>query len=128
MMSRRLKRLSAGAALGCAAWVLAGCANMTWDQKLEALRAAADRGADAHYVLLTKEQKPTKDTCSQNYEVFMGSGNTPPDEFGHGASSQEWRDLHLSYFVDSCVTGKPRQPHTRPPDKPTPTTNTSNLG
>lgn len=107
--------------LGCAALMLAGCGEgMTWKDKLEALRTTAERGADTHYVLLTKNKKPTKERCNENYEVAMGS-DTPPGEYWGGGSSPEWRELHLEYFVDSCVAGEPRQPKTRPKSTP-PTT------
>lgn len=96
-----------------AALTLAGCSSMTWEQKVEALKHAGERGADAHYVLITKEQEPNKATCTENYTVFMDSGEAPPTE-NISSSSAEWRDLHLSYFVDSCISGEPRQPATRP--------------
>lgn len=117
MIRRRCPAVVAAAA---AVLTLSGCGpNLTWEQKLEALRHAADRGADAHYVLITKNQKPNKDTCTENYTVFMGTSDDPPNEYSGGSSSQEWRELHLSYFVDSCISGTPRQPATRPK---TPTT------
>lgn len=93
--------------------ILSGCSQMTWDEKLEALRIAGERGADTHYVLLTENKEPTRDNCAKNYSLAMGAGENPPAETDSG-SSDEWRKLHLDYFIDSCVSGKPRKPRTRP--------------
>ncbi len=91
--------------------VLAGCGGLDWDQKLSELRSTAERGADAHYVLKTELKTPDQDTCTKNYVEFAGYG---PSEYSGGGSSQEWSDLRQTYFVDSCVSGTPRQVQTRP--------------
>ncbi|WP_133116504.1 hypothetical protein [Amycolatopsis antarctica] len=98
------------AAVGVIA-VIGGCSPMSWDQKLDALRDAGERGADAHYVLKTQNKPTTKDECNANYQNL---GDGTPGEYGGSGSSEEWRNLHTSYFVDSCVSGAPRVPETRP--------------
>lgn len=105
----------AAAAAGAALLLISACSSLTWDQKVEELRKIGERGADAHYILLTQNKQPTNDECTANYRL-LGDG-TPADSTGH--VTNEWRDLHQSYFVDSCVSGKPRVPNTRPSDTPT---------
>ncbi|MBE1580446.1 hypothetical protein ACFORH_43220 [Amycolatopsis roodepoortensis] len=113
-MTSRWGRTMVATAAGAAVLLVSGCSSMTWDQKVEELRKIGERGADAHYILLTQNKQPTNDECTANYQL-LGDG-TPSDE-GAG-STPEWRDLHQSYFVDSCVSGKPRVPNTRPADTP----------
>jgi hypothetical protein len=105
----------AATAAGAAVLLVSGCSSLTWDQKVEELRKIGERGADAHYILLTQNKQPTNDECTTNYRL-LGDG-TPVDS--NGSVTQEWRALHQSYFVDSCVSGKPRIPNTRPSDTPT---------
>lgn len=107
------------AALGATAAVLTGCAagpSMTWEKQLDALRMAGERGADAHYVLLTKSEPTNQQVCSNNYDLFLDL----PAEYSSGSSSVAWQRLHRQYFVDSCTSGQPRQPHTRPTNPPAP--------
>lgn len=121
VMGTTLRGVLATSLTTAAVLALTACGpDMSWEQKLDALRAAGERGADAHYVLLTQNQQPTKQTCTDNYRVFMGDRDSPPSEWGDGDSSSEWRDLHLSYFVDSCISGQPRRPVTRPVTPPPP--------
>lgn len=93
-------------AAGAALLLVSACADMTWDQKKEELRKAGERGADAHYLLLTQNKRPTKDECTTNYKL-LADGGTPTDSGTGGLPSNEWVDLHQSYFVDSCVSGTP---------------------
>ncbi|MFE5565916.1 hypothetical protein ACFQ68_13100 [Amycolatopsis japonica] len=101
-------------AAGAAVLLVSACSSLTWDQKVEELRKIGERGADAHYLLLTQNKQPTNDECTSNYQL-LGDG-TPTDSLG--SVTKEWRDLHQSYFVDSCVSGKPRVPNTRPSGTP----------
>jgi hypothetical protein len=122
-MTSRGTRTTAVALLAAVGMTVTGCGSMSWDEKLDALRQAGERGADAHYVLLNQNKAPTKDECTANY-ANLDDGGAPTESDGV-SNSKEWNDLHLSYFVDSCVSGKPRVPQSRPPSNaPAPTSTT----
>jgi hypothetical protein len=59
-----------------------------------------------------------------HYNVFVPDG-APAG--AAGASSTEWRQLSMDYFVDSCVTGQLREITTRPTGTrpPSPSTTTA---
>ncbi|UJW36930.1 hypothetical protein L3Q67_45020 (plasmid) [Saccharothrix sp. AJ9571] len=86
---------------------------------MDALRNAGERGADAHYILKTENKPTTQEECEKHYQN-LGGGTPSTNETGTWG---EWQELHTSYFVDSCVSGEPRKPSTRPspsaPDTPT---------
>jgi len=69
-------------------------------------------------VLLTENKPTTAEVCTENYQLF--TGGTPDDEPNRSpVPAPEWHALVLDYFVDSCVSGQPRVPATRPTTTPT---------
>lgn len=96
-----------------------GGAAMTVEQKYEHLRDVANRGADAHYVLVNENKTPTREICQEHYRVFVPDG--APDEDGTPSyNSEQWTQLSVDYFSDSCATGQPREIKTRPTPPPAP--------
>lgn len=84
---------------------------MTVEQKYEHLRDVANKGADAHFVLINENKETTREVCDQHYAVFVPDG--PPAEQMGGYRSPEWTQLSKDYFGDSCVKGEPRVIQTR---------------
>lgn len=91
---------------------VAGCTSMTTEEKYAHLRDVANKGADAHFVLINENKTTTREECEKHYKVFVPKG-APSESGGAGANSKEWEALSLAYFADSCVTGKPREIQTR---------------
>lgn len=89
----------------------AGCAKMTVEEKYAHLRDVAEKGADAHFVLVNENKQTTAEVCDQHYSVFVVDG--APAERGDGNRSAEWIQLSKDYFRDSCVKGEPREIQTR---------------
>jgi hypothetical protein len=91
---------------------VASCAKLTTEEKYAHLRDVANKGADAHFVLINENKTTTREECEKHYKVFVPDG--APSEMGGGTNnSKEWTALSLAYFADSCVTGKPREIQTR---------------
>jgi len=82
------------------------CALMSEEQKMVELRRAGEQGAEAHVTLLAELTVPTPEACLNNLKRF--TGGAPWDE--PYSSTIDWISLHGDYFVDSCVSGKPRVP------------------
>ncbi|WP_410663408.1 hypothetical protein [Amycolatopsis sp. lyj-84] len=87
---------------------VSSCSMMSEEQKVEELRRAGERGAEAHFALLAEYKLPTPDECLNNYSRFT-EGGAPWDE--PYSATPDWISLHGGYFVDSCVAGKPRVPN-----------------
>ena len=101
---------------------VAGCGTATQEQKYEHLRSVADKGADAHFVLVNENKETTREVCEQHYDLF--TDGVPQDT--PTGPSMEWRQLSKDYFVDSCVKGEPRVIQTRSttPSSTTPSSTT----
>ncbi|MFI9010140.1 hypothetical protein ACIGNX_23200 [Actinosynnema sp. NPDC053489] len=87
-----------------------GCSKLSTEQKYEHLRDVANKGADAHFVLVNENKETSREVCEQHYKVFVPDG--APNEGGY--TTKEWEQLSLDYFIDSCVKGEPRTIQTRP--------------
>lgn len=86
-----------------------GCSGATQEEKYTHLRDVADKGADAHFVLVNENKPTTREVCEEHYRLFTDG---IPDDTGAGASI-EWQRLSKEYFTDSCVKGEPRVIRTR---------------
>ncbi|MEU3624963.1 hypothetical protein BS329_36760 [Amycolatopsis coloradensis] len=108
-MTKRWGRTMVAVAAGAMVLLVSSCSitMMSEEQKVEELRRAGERGAEAHLVLLAEYKLPTPEECLNNYSRFTGGG-APWDE--PYSATVDWISLHGEYFVDSCVTGKPRVP------------------
>jgi hypothetical protein len=121
-----MPKLSAIPVVVASTLVLASCgSDMTIEQKYEHLRDVANKGADAHFVLLNENKPTTREVCEQHYKVFVPQ--EAPQEYAARGSSPEWRQLSLDYFIDSCVKGEPRVIQTRS-STPTPAPSTTSAG
>ncbi|GLY54845.1 hypothetical protein [Lentzea sp. NBRC 102530] len=87
--------------------VLSGC-SMTVEEKYQHLRDVANKGADAHFVLVNENKQTTEDVCTEHYKVFVPDGAPLEDGTSRANNTKEWDALSLDYFVDSCVKGEPR--------------------
>ncbi|RSN60737.1 hypothetical protein DMH01_15790 [Amycolatopsis sp. WAC 04182] len=109
-MTTKWGRTVAAAAAGAVVLLISSCSMMTMmsdEQKVVELRRAGELGAQAHVTLLTELTVPTPETCLDNLKRF--SGGAPWDE--PYSATADWISLHGDYFVDSCVSGKPRIPN-----------------
>jgi hypothetical protein len=73
------------------------------------LRKVAQRGADAHQLLAAQEApKVDKKRCDDAYAGLQGSaGDVPWDDPVRGTST-DWTAQIREFWVDSCVSGKPK--------------------
>ena len=94
--------------------LLAGC-SATYEERMAYLRKVAQQGAETHQ-LLRDQEAPTidADRCVQAWE-----GLKNPNEYPTTSSTArtEWIGQIQQFFVDSCVSGKPKPV---PADAPAP--------
>lgn len=99
--------------------VAVGCGTgATQEERYAHLRDVAEKGADAHFVLVKANKETTREVCEQHYRLFTDGVPGGTGDF----STEQWRQLSLEYFTDSCVKGEPRVVRTRPatPSSPSP--------
>jgi hypothetical protein len=104
----RLRTVTTLAALTIAA-LLSGCGaeSANYQQRMDYLRKVAQRGAETHALIASQEAATDKPRC----ERAFGGLNTDdaPDVYtASGGLYQPWLDQIKEFFVDSCVSGKPK--------------------
>ncbi|MEU5869597.1 hypothetical protein ABZ815_51130 [Nonomuraea sp. NPDC047529] len=79
----------------------------TYDQRMTYLRKVAGRGVDTYKLLYSQEAQIDKGRCER---AFVGNGviNDAPDDVTGGGETPEWRAQVKEFFVDSCISGKPK--------------------
>jgi hypothetical protein len=102
--------------------VLAGGCSPTanYEERMSYLRKIAQQGAETHQLLQAQEApKIDADRCSQAWEGIQRPEEFPRDT-NEGATTANWRDQIKQFFVDSCVSGKPKPVpgETTPPSSP----------
>lgn len=88
--------------------LVAGCTGepATYDEKNAYLRTVALRGAEQHAFLTSQETKIDRARCDA---VFKGLINDiPNDSTSDSFATEPWYEQVQAYFVDSCVSGKPK--------------------
>ncbi len=100
----RQRLAAAGLALTATA-ALAGCTEIaSYDQRMDYLRKVAQRGADTHALIASQEATIDKPRCERAFEGINSS-----DEPTVLAREREaWGNQVREFFVDSCVSGKPK--------------------
>lgn len=103
-----------------AAMALAGCSGeeLTYEKKRDYLRKVAIRGAETHALIAASEGNPDKGRCEKAEDAL--NDDAPWD--GTNAANAEWQAQVRAFFVDSCVSGKPKElpPIGAPVSTPTP--------
>jgi hypothetical protein len=98
-----LVTVSAAALLG-----LSGCSAATYDERMTYLRKVAQQGADTHQLLASQEGPVINgDRCGKAWDGLKNPGDFPSD-IGGGGTTAAWQEQIRQFFVDSCVSGKPK--------------------
>ncbi|MEV0590656.1 hypothetical protein [Nonomuraea cavernae] len=85
------------------------------------LRKSANRGVDTYKLLYSQEAKIDKARCERAFNGSGASSDMPPD-MQTGGSTPQWQAQVKEFFVDSCISGKPKPV---PGDLPDPSTSPS---
>lgn len=111
-----MRLVSATALLSAAAGlVLTGC-GVSYDEKRDYLREVAVRGAETHALIAASEGKPDAERCKAARDGLI---DDVPDDQNGGGESETWLKQVEAFFVDSCVSGKPKElPPLGPPATP----------
>lgn len=104
-----------------AALALTGCSgkeDLTYEKKRDYLRKVAVRGAETHALIAASEGNPDKGRCEKAEDAL--NDDAPWD--GTNTANAEWQVQVRAFFVDSCVSGKPKElpPLGAPVSTPTP--------
>ncbi|MEU4576146.1 hypothetical protein [Nonomuraea sp. NPDC023979] len=77
------------------------------DERMSYLRKSAGRGVDTYKLLYSQEAKIDKARCERAFDGSGASKDMPPDtDTGH--LTAQWRAQVKEFFVDSCLSGKPK--------------------
>lgn len=109
--------------------LLAGCATASYEERMAYLRKVAQQGADTHQLLVSQEApKIDQERCRDAWGGLRT--NDAPSDMPGGGTTQQWQAQIEQFFVDSCVSGKPKpvpdgvspasSPSTSPPSPTTP--------
>jgi hypothetical protein len=102
----RLPRVIASFALIAA---LVGCSApaSTYQQRMDYLRKVAQRGADTHTLIASQEALVDKARCERAYDGFDVAEDAPALD-GTVPERNKWTGQVKEFFVDSCISGKPK--------------------
>lgn len=95
---------AAGATLALAL-ALAGCSTSNEDHR-GYLRTVAVRGAEAHSMIAVSWGTPDTRRCKIAY---LAMKDDAPDDGGSLMDQEEWKAAVEAFFVDSCVSGTPKE-------------------
>lgn len=85
---------------------LAACTkSASYDERMEYLRTVAQRGADTHALIKSQEATIDKERCERAYEGL--NDNDAPNVETYD-NREGWLKQVKEFFVDSCVSGKPK--------------------
>lgn len=105
-MSPRRIALAAAAAVAVVT-VAAGCSDSTYEERLTFLHKVAERGVDTYKLLYSQEAKIDKERCERAFNGSGADGDAPSD-MATGGRTPQWQGQIKEFFVDSCVSGKPK--------------------
>ncbi|MCP2200910.1 hypothetical protein [Lentzea flava] len=71
------------------------------------LRKVAQQGAETHELLKSQDAKIDEERCKAAFAGLKNMGDRP-DVTGVGGQTAEWNEQIQQFFVDSCVSGKPK--------------------
>ena len=105
---RLVNRFTAATAAAVLTLTLAGCA-ASYDERMQYLRKVAQRGADTHKLMVEQEAPIIdKKRCETAYEGVQGPHGDAPYDLHMASYSGPWLDQIKEFWVDSCVSGKPK--------------------
>ena len=102
---------------------LAACTSAaSFEERMDYLRQVAKQGAETHDLLAAQEApRIDKERCDRAFNGVVRAEDFPSDMSG-GGQSKEWAAQIREFFVDSCVSGKPKPPGGDEPPVTTTTT------
>ncbi|MFI7673082.1 hypothetical protein [Actinophytocola sp. NPDC049390] len=105
---------------------LAGCTSAAgFEERMDFLRQMSRQGAQTHDLLAAQEAPDIdEERCDRAFDGIVRTEDFPSD-LPSGGQSKEWAAQIREFFVDSCVSGKPKPTDNREPPTPTPTTTTA---
>jgi hypothetical protein len=83
----------------------AACSTASYEEKMDYLRTVAKRGVDTHNLLASQGAAIDAKRCAAAHQPL--NDDLPRDDASTGLS-QEWREQVKTFFVDSCVSGRPK--------------------
>ncbi|MFG1620170.1 hypothetical protein ACGFI3_46115 [Nonomuraea wenchangensis] len=95
------------AAAAVIAAAVTGCSQSTYDERMSFLRKVANRGVDTYKLLYSQESRIDKARCERAFEGNGVSADAPAD-MATGSRTPAWQAQIKEFFVDSCVSGKPK--------------------
>lgn len=106
-----------------AAVPLAGCTSAaSFEERMDYLRQVAHQGAQTHDLLAAQDApRIDKERCDRAFAGVVRTEDFPSD-LSSGGQSKEWAAQIREFFVDSCVSGKPKPAGDR--EQPSTTTTT----
>jgi hypothetical protein len=91
--------------------LLAGCGkNATYQQRIDYLHQVALRGAETHNLVASQDVVTDRARCERAY-AGLNTNDAPEvdgDAAPGGNSAHGWQSQIEEFFVDSCVSGKPK--------------------
>lgn len=101
------------------------CSSANYDERMTYLRKTANRGAETHALLVSQEAAIDKERCKS---AFNGLQDHIPTDAAGASASADWSGQVEQFFVDSCVSGKPKPVPGDPIATPTSTPTNSPSG
>jgi outer membrane murein-binding lipoprotein Lpp len=118
-MRTRITDVVVAAVVG--ATLLAGCATASYDERMTYLHKVAQRGVETHQLLVSQEApKVDQDRCRKAWGGL--NTNDAPSDVAGGGRTADWDAQIEQFFVDSCVSGKPKPVPGQSGPAPTPAT------
>jgi hypothetical protein len=87
---------------------IAGCTSSAdYQERMDYLRQIAKQGAETHALLSSQETAIDKPRCERAY-AGLGNKGKPTVTVNDGQDPEAWEAQVKEFFVDSCVSGKPK--------------------
>lgn len=79
----------------------------TYEERMQYLRKVANQGAETHQLLKSQDATVDAERCKGAYGGLQTINDRPRDTQS-GGFSPAWNAQIEQFFVDSCVSGKPK--------------------
>jgi hypothetical protein len=86
---------------------ITGCTSADYQERMDYLRQMAKQGAETHALLASQEALIDKARCERAY-AGIGNKGKPDVTTTDGQDPEAWEQQVKEFFVDSCVSGKPK--------------------
>lgn len=105
-----LRHRVAGGIAGClVVLTTAACTDsFSYDEHVEYLRTTVQRGVETHRLLVSQAAQPTVERCGAAFDGTVTDIPADVPETRPSRVSEQWLEQVRAFFIDSCVSGKPR--------------------